>query len=312
MRKTRQAEMDAWQARMDAYHEKRITRMVARQAEMDVWQARREDRKTDQEKSDENMESMQARLDAWQARMDANHEMRMARRVAWLTERRNDRKETMACLEQMEARLEVEDKPASVDTTPEVAHKQEVPLEADLEKIEPNPGETEAVVERQQTSNEEVAINSPRACQNERTTCQEATKANPERMEPFDWAIAFSEQMIAMTKTNQETIATTDLKGNPEGMECKKPASVDRTPEVAREQEIPMEDTEVMPVGEPRKRRRDQRHLAAVRCQKEEQRNLDARCHGKEQDLVAARRRATRRTAVARHRILSTKDITRE
>jgi hypothetical protein len=70
MRKTRQAEMDAWQARMDAYHEKRMARMVARQAE----------------------------IDAWQARMDANHEMRMASRVARLTERRNDRKEMMACL----------------------------------------------------------------------------------------------------------------------------------------------------------------------------------------------------------------------
>jgi hypothetical protein len=83
----------------------------------------------------------------------------------------------MACLEKTEARIEVEDKPASVDTTPEVAHKQEVPLEANLEKIEPNPGETEAVVERQETSNEEVAINSPRACQDERTTCQETMEA---------------------------------------------------------------------------------------------------------------------------------------
>jgi hypothetical protein len=66
-----------------------------------------------------------------------------------------------------------------------------------------------------------------------------------------------------------------------------------------------------MPVGEPRKRRRDGRHLAAVRRQKEGQRNLEARRRGKEQDLVAARRGATRRAAVARYRILSTKDTTR-
>jgi hypothetical protein len=33
----------------------------------------------------------------------------------------NDQKETMACLEETEARLEVEDKPASVNATPEVA-----------------------------------------------------------------------------------------------------------------------------------------------------------------------------------------------
>jgi hypothetical protein len=35
----------------------------------------------------------------------------------------------MACLEKTEARLQVEDEPASVDTTPEAAHEQEVPRE---------------------------------------------------------------------------------------------------------------------------------------------------------------------------------------
>jgi hypothetical protein len=142
MVKTMQAEMDAWQARMDALHEERTARMAARQAE----------------------------TDAWHARIVANHEKMMARRDAWLADIKNDRKETMACLEETEARLEVDDKPASADTTPEVAHEQEVPLDANLEKIEPNPGETEAVVERQQTPNEEVVINSPRACQDERLT----------------------------------------------------------------------------------------------------------------------------------------------
>jgi hypothetical protein len=125
-------------------------------------------------------------------------------------------------------------------------------VEANLEKIEPNPGEKEAAVERQETSNEEVAINSLMACQNERTTCQEATKANPEKMEPIDRAIAILEHMIATTKANQETIATTDLKGNPEEMECEEPTSVDMTPEVAHE-EVPKEDAVVMPVREPRK-----------------------------------------------------------
>jgi hypothetical protein len=248
---------------MDANYEKRMARMYAR----------REDRKTDQEKSDENMETMQARLDAWQARMDANHEMRMTRRVARLTERRNDRKETMACLEQTEARLEVEDKPASVDTTPEVAHGQEVPLEADLEKIEPNPGETEAVVERQEIPNEEIAIHPLRGCRNEGRACQETMEAR---------------------------------------LEQDKPASADKTPEVAHNQEVPRENAVEMPAGEPRKRRRDQRHLAAVRRQKERQRNLDPRRRGKEQDLVAARRGATRRVQVARRNILSTKDTTRK
>jgi hypothetical protein len=59
-----------------------------------------------------------------------------------------------------------------------------------------------------------------RACRKDRTACQEATKANPEKMEPTDCAIAILEQMTAMMKTNQEKIEVTDLKGNPEEMEC--------------------------------------------------------------------------------------------
>jgi hypothetical protein len=182
---------------------------------MELLLAMREGRKTAREKSDANMKAMQARMDArqarmdaWQARMDANHEKRMARMDAWLTDIRNDRKQTMACLEKTEARLEVEDKPASVDMTPEVAH----------------------------------------------------------------------------------------------------------------EQEVPVEDAEVTPVGEPRKRRRDRRHLAAVHRQKKKDQNLDAECRRKEQER-AQRKDGCRRNVVAasrganhsaRRRILLTKDTTRE
>jgi hypothetical protein len=102
-----------------------------------------------------------------------------------------------------------------------------------------------------------------------------------------------------------------------------KPDSEDRTPEVAHKQEFPSKDAEDIPVGEPRKRRRDRRNLSAVRRQKEQDQNLDARRRRKEQkraqrkdgcrrNFVAARRGATRRAAVARHRILLTKDTTRE
>lgn len=91
-------------------------------------------------------------------------------------------------------------------------------MEANLEKMEPNPGEKEAVVERQEIPNEEFASHSLRACRYERTACQEATKANPEKMEPFDLSTAILEQMLAMTKTNQEKMEAMDLKGNPEEM----------------------------------------------------------------------------------------------
>jgi hypothetical protein len=53
--------------------------------------------------------------------------------------------------------------------------------EANPEKMEPNQGEKEAVVERQEIPNEEVAIHSLRASRNERTACQEATEESPEK-----------------------------------------------------------------------------------------------------------------------------------
>jgi hypothetical protein len=40
-------------------------------------------------------------------------------------------------------------------------------MEANLEKMEPNPGDQEAAVERQEIPNEEVAIYLPRTCRNE-------------------------------------------------------------------------------------------------------------------------------------------------
>jgi hypothetical protein len=73
---------------------------------------------------------------------------------------------------------------------------------------------------------------------------------------------------MAGIKDNQEE--TTACQETMEArLEKETPASEDMTPEVAHEQEVPLEDAEVMPVGEPRKRRRDQRrNLAAVCRQK--------------------------------------------
>jgi hypothetical protein len=93
-------------------------------------------------------------------------------------------------------------------------------------------------------------------------------------------------------------------------LECKEPASVEMKPEVTDE-EVPLEDTARMPVGEPRKRRQD-RNLAAQRRQKKEQKRTQSK-NGCRKDLVAARRGTTRRATVARRRrIFFTKDTTRE
>jgi hypothetical protein len=150
-------------------------------------------------------------------------------------------------------------------------------------------------------------------------TIQEKADANQETTARMDAKMG---SMKAELKS-----AIKDLKFNcEETMACQeimearlqedKPASVDTTPEVARDQEVPVEDAARMSVGEPGKRRRD-RHLAAGRRQKEDEPNLDARRrrkqqertqskHGCRKDLIAARRGTTCRAVVARRRILFT------
>jgi hypothetical protein len=86
-------------------------RMIYREDLEEIMAKREADRKADHEET-------MAMMKAWGKTLDA-----------WSTNTKNNGKETTACQETMEARLEAEDKPASVDTTPEVAHEQEVPAE---------------------------------------------------------------------------------------------------------------------------------------------------------------------------------------
>jgi hypothetical protein len=71
-------------------------------------------------------------------------------------------------------------------------------------------------------------------------------------------------EMVAVIEPgrNTETMAYQEMEAH---LEEEKPASVDRKPEVAQEQEVPAEDAEVMPVEEPKKKRRRYRKLAAER-----------------------------------------------
>jgi hypothetical protein len=67
-------------------------------------------------------------------------------------------------------------------------------------------------------------------------------------------------------------------------------------------QEVPGEDAAVMPVGEPRKRRRDRRNLAARRRQKEQDRDLDARRRRKKEQKRTQRKDGCRKNLVAARR----------
>jgi hypothetical protein len=87
------------------------------------------------------------------------------------------------------------------------------------------------------------------------------------------------------TEADEETMACQE---ETEACLQGEPASEDMTPEVAHEQEFPLEDAVIMPVGEPRKRRQDRRHLATQRRQKKEEERTQ-RKDGCRKNLVAAR-----------------------
>jgi hypothetical protein len=78
-------------------------------------------------------------------------------------------------------------------------------------------------------------------------------------------------------------------------LECKEPGSAEMKLEVADE-EVPLEDAGRMPVGEPRKWRRD-RNLDARRRRKQQERTQNK--DGCRKNLVATRRGTTRRARVA-------------
>jgi hypothetical protein len=117
-------------------------------------------RKADQAKAKANQEDllaeMEAKMDANQAKADGKQEEMLARMRediksgkeeirsivdAWMTYMNEDRNETTACHDAMEG---------------------------SIKKMEPNSGEKEAVVERQEISNEEVVIHSLKACRSDR------------------------------------------------------------------------------------------------------------------------------------------------
>jgi hypothetical protein len=126
--------------------------MAERKADEEKGEA---ERKVDREVAT-RLEAVHDKTDAIQLRV--KHETELQEKMdAWIADMKNDRKETTAFQ----------------DT-----------VEANLEKIEPNSGEQEAMVERQEIPNEDVAVHSLKAYRNEITAYQETTEARLECKEP--------------------------------------------------------------------------------------------------------------------------------
>jgi hypothetical protein len=83
--------------------------------------------------------------------------------------------------------------------------------------------------------------------------------------------------------------------------EEEKPASADRKPEAAQQEEVPLEDAEVMSVGEPKKKRRRDRKLAAQHHRQKPETSIRENC-GPHKRLAVARTGTSRRVEVARQK----------
>jgi hypothetical protein len=101
-----------------------------------------------------------------------------------------------------------------------------------------------------------------------------------------------------LTDINDTRKETMTCQGNTKArLEGEEPTSVDMRPEAV--QQVPREDATVMPVGGPKKRRRDRNPDARHRGKPKERTQGKDGCR---KNLVAARRGTTRRAAVARRR----------
>jgi hypothetical protein len=97
-------------------------------------------------------------------------------------------------------------------------------------------------------------------------------------------------------ETEVKTMASQEMEAHQEEEE---PTSPDRKPEAAQKDEIPAEDAEVMPAGEPKKKRRRDRKLAAER-RRQEPKDTKRINGGPQEKLAVARRETSHRATVAR------------
>jgi hypothetical protein len=191
---------------------------------------------------------------------------------------------------------------------------------ANPEQMEPNPGEKEAVETRQETPNEEVAIQPLTICQDERTACQETTEARLEFQEPTSADMKACEQTtvcqdameanlvkmepnpgekeaaVERQETPNEEVAIYSLKEcRNETMACQGTTEA-RLESESEHREVPNEDAIVKPVRGRKKPHRGRKQAAGRRGEPEELTRGDCRSREK---LAAACRKVSRRATVA-------------
>jgi hypothetical protein len=118
----------------------------------------------------------------------------------------------------------------------------------------------------------------------------------------------FLPTMQEMETSHKETAAVIEPENEVNTMACQgmearqeeeKPPSLDTKPEAAQREEVPVEDAEVIPVGEPKKKRRRDRKLAAQHRRQKPNTSTQENC-GPQTRLAVTRRGTTCRAKVAR------------
>jgi hypothetical protein len=190
--KSIQERMDENQAKADDNTRTMQEKINASQKEA---KAMRNDMKAHQAKAETDKEDILAKMDA---SMKYNQEQMLAKMTAWEAEdkaRREKEAETGAIRIRTKAMRDKRMKASRDACFADIKNNRKETtacqnaMEANLEKVEPNPGEKEAAVERQETSNEEVAIHPLTACRNEGTVCQEKMEAHLKEEEELIWSL---------------------------------------------------------------------------------------------------------------------------
>jgi hypothetical protein len=101
-----------------------------------------------------------------------------------------------------------------------------------------------------------------------------------------------------MNASHDKTVAYQEVEARPQE---KEPTSVDTKPEAAEERQVPEENTTVMPVKEPKKKRPRDRRLAVERHH-HKQKILTRENGAPQKKLAVACRKVSRRAKVARHK----------
>jgi hypothetical protein len=168
----------------------------------------------------------------------------------------------------------------------------EAKWKTDKEEIKTNQAKLLAIMEAEREEwrvSEERLLEVMNTWQEEMKACQDAIETNPREQ-----ADVVDQQKIP--NEEEGMMACQDMEAHPEEEE---PTSVNRKPEVAQQQDVPVKDTKVMPVGEPKKKRRRDQKLATEHCRQKPKNSTRENC-GPQKKLPVARTGTTCHAKVAR------------